>query len=81
MKKIITGGFLSLIGTLGIIGIYLLASQQLVTSWYHSRYLTTIFQPGGLTTEFVLSAGMLLAGLVLMLVGCCEKSPSAHKDS
>ncbi len=73
MKKVIAGGFLSLCGTIGLVGVSLFASQDLVTEWRGSRFLSTIFQNGGFAFLFVIALVMLAGGLLLMQRGCTEK--------
>lgn len=75
MKKIIAGGFLALIGMMGISTCYLLAGQSLSTAWSFNRYLSTIFEAGGLGLEFILSAAMLILGLLLIFGNISKKDP------
>lgn len=68
MKKVIIGGFLSLIGTLGILAAFITAANNLVGSWSISpgRFLTTL-SGIGMTPLMVCSS--IIAALGLMIWG------------
>ncbi len=76
MKKIIAGGFLTLSGMIGMSTCYMLAGRELATAWRFNRYLSTIFQAGGLGLEFILSAAMLILGLVFIFGNSNKKDPN-----
>lgn len=74
MKKIVTGGFLSLIGTIWVLAVILQASNNLVSGWTTppGRLLTTVHEYG-LTAVLAIAVLMTFAGIVLMLLGCFGK--------
>lgn len=72
MKKVIAGGFLGLFGIIGIVAVCLFASNHLLSNWYGNRLLYTILQ-GDFSLPFGLSIVLLIAGIVLMLIGCFTK--------
>ena len=69
MKRAIIGGFLSLLGIIGVLAILLTASGNLVSGWSTppGRLLTTISQMG-MMALFVISAVLLVLGVVAMAV-------------
>jgi len=74
MKKIVTGGFLSLTGTIWVLAVVLFAANNPVPGWSTppGRLLTTVHEYG-LTAFLVIAAAMTLAGIALMLIGCFGK--------
>ena len=68
MKKVIIGGFLSLIGTLGILAVYITAGNNLATSWETppGRFLYTVSE-NGMTSLLVCS--IIIAALGLIVLG------------
>ncbi len=74
MKKIITGGFLSLIGTIWTLAILITASNNLVTSWITSygRLLSTIIDMK-MTLPLILAACVTVAGILMMLIESFKK--------
>ena len=67
MKKVLIGGFLALIGMLGVLGVFLVSSSNLVSGWSTppGRFLTTISELG-FTPLLVFSCLALAAGLLAM---------------
>lgn len=48
MKRALIGGFLSILGAIGVLGVLLLASADLVSGWSTppGRLLTTVYERG-----------------------------------
>ncbi len=69
MKRVLIGGFVSLIGSIWTLAIILLAANNLTSSWYTppGRLLTSISELG-LMLFFVISALLVVLGIVLMAV-------------
>lgn len=69
MKRVLIGGFLSLLGSIWALAVIFLADNGLVSSWSTppGRLLTTISQLG-MMPWFVISIGFVLLGAVLMAV-------------
>ncbi len=74
MKKILAGGFLSLIGSIWSLACCVAAGSNLVDGWSTppGRFLTSVAQLG-LTFPFVVSALAVVLGLVLMGFGLFSK--------
>ncbi len=74
MKKVITGGFLSLIGTIWTLAILITASNNLVTSWItaYGRLLSTIIDMK-MTFPLILTICVTIAGIVMMLIESFKK--------
>ncbi|MBQ9263808.1 MAG: hypothetical protein IJ189_06300 [Clostridia bacterium] len=73
MKKIITGGFLSIIGAAWALAFLGYALNNLTNEWYGNRLLSTIHQ-WGLEAPFILSLLLLVCGIGLMLWSCFQKN-------
>lgn len=69
MKRVLAGGFISLIGSIWALAIFLLAANSLTSEWSTSpgRILTTISKLN-MTFFFVISIVFVILGLVLMLI-------------
>lgn len=69
MKKVLIGGFLSLVGMLGVIAVYVVGVTNLVSSWNTppGRFLSTVSE-FGMTALFALSWFILVAGIVVMAI-------------
>lgn len=69
MKRALIGGFLSILGEIGVLGVLLLASADLVSGWSTppGRLLTTVYERG-LTAALVISGLLLLLGVAAMVV-------------
>lgn len=67
MKKAIIGGFLSIIGTLGNLAVFITAANNMVGGWSTppGRFLTTLSEIG-MTPLMVFSSIILIIGLVIM---------------
>lgn len=67
MKRVLIGGFISLIGSIWTLAIMIMAINNLVSEWYTppGRLLTTIAN-FGMMPWFVISVVLLLLGIVLM---------------
>lgn len=75
MKKVLTGGFLSLVGTFWGITILNFARDNLAAGWSTppGRLLTTIIE-NGLMVPFALSIAVALLGSVIMMVESFKKN-------
>ena len=69
MKRVLIGGFISLIGSLWALAIIFLAGNNLTSGWVTppGRLLTTISELD-MTTLFVVSIVLVLLGIVLMII-------------
>lgn len=69
MKKVLIGGFLSMIGSIWALAVILLAANNLTSGWSTppGRLLTTISELD-MTLLFAISIALVLLGIVLMLV-------------
>ncbi len=67
MKKVLIGGFLSLIGTIWCLAIILFVSNNLVSSWNTppGRFLSTIFA-SGMIAPLLIACVFLFGGVVIM---------------
>lgn len=74
MKKVITGGFLSLIGTIWTLAIMIYAGSNLVSGWSTppGRFLTTVSELD-MVLPLLLSAVVTIIGILMMLVECFKK--------
>ena len=74
MKKVITGGFLSLIGTIWTLAILITASNNLATSWItaYGRLFSTIIDMK-MTLPLILAACVTIAGILMMLIESFKK--------
>ena len=74
LKKIVMGGFLSLIGSMWAIMLGVVGANNLTSSWSTppGRFLTTMSELG-LMPFFAVAALFVMAGIVLMVIGCCKK--------
>lgn len=69
MKKVLIGGFLSLIGTIWALAIIIFAGNNLTSAWSTppGRFLTTVIELG-MATPMVFAFVVLLWGLLIMCV-------------
>jgi len=67
MKKVIIGGFFSLIGTIWALAVILFAGNNLTSGWSTppGRFLTTVSETG-MTLPMVISSLFLAVGLIIM---------------
>ncbi|MFI3227725.1 MAG: hypothetical protein R3Y09_10025 [Clostridia bacterium] len=67
MKKVLIGGFISLIGTIWCLAIILFAGNNLVSSWNTppGRFLSTVFATG-MTAPLLIAIILLVCGVVIM---------------
>ena len=74
MKRTLTGGFLSLVGSAWALAIVLIAGNNLVSSWNTEigRFWSTLIEMK-LMFLFVLSAALTVLGVVLMAVELFRK--------
>ena len=76
MKRVLIGGFLSLIGSIWSLAVTFIAGNNLVNSWDSriGRWMSTVMEMD-LLFLFILSVAMIFFGLVLMVVElfCKEK--------
>lgn len=74
MKKIVTGGFLSLIGTLWTMVIAFYVGNNLTSAWGTppGRILTTVMELH-LHLPLAISLAMIVWGIVMMLLACYGK--------
>lgn len=68
MKKVLVGGFISLIGSIWAVAIIMLAANNLTSEWskFPGRLLTTIFELN-MTILFIISIVFVVCGVGLML--------------
>ena len=69
MKRALIGGFISLIGSIWLLVIMLIAIDNLASEWFSplGRLLTTIAN-FGMMPWFVISVVLILLGIVLMMI-------------
>ena len=69
MKRVLIGGFISLIGSIWALAIFVLAANNMVSEWSRSigRFLATISELN-MTFLFVISIAFVVLGIVLMLI-------------
>ena len=69
MKRALIGGFLSILGAIGVLGVLLPANANLTSGWSTppGRLLTTVSELG-LTAALVISGLLLLLGVAAMVV-------------
>lgn len=68
MKKVLTGGFFSLIGSIWALAIMFIAGNNLVSSWStFGRFLTTVMELD-LLAVFVVSILFVILGICIMVV-------------
>ncbi len=67
MKKTVIGGFISLIGSIWSIVIFVYVSNNLVSSWRTppGRFFSTVFEKE-MIMPFILAVVFLLTGLIIM---------------
>ena len=67
MKKVLIGGFVSLLGSIWSLAIIFITGNNLVSSWHTppGRFITTVLELD-LMLIFVLSIVFVLGGLVIM---------------
>lgn len=71
MKRIIAGGFISLVGSLWSLAVMGYVGNHLVSSWSTppGRFLASVLELH-LTVPLILAAGVALAGMWMMLLEC-----------
>ena len=69
MKRVMIGGFFSLVGMLGVIAVYVVGMTNMVSSWNNppGRFLSTVSE-FGMTALFALSWFSLITGIVVMAI-------------
>ena len=69
LKKILIGGFLSLIGSIWALAVVFIAGNNLVSSWPTppGRFLTTVAELN-LTLVFLLSIALVISGICMMVM-------------
>lgn len=74
MKKVLIGGFISLLGTIWGLAVIIFTSNNLVSSWptLLGRFFTTVSELG-MTVPFVISILFVVLGLVVMAVEYFKK--------
>lgn len=74
MKRVLTGGFLSLLGSIWALTVLLVASNHLVSEWssFPGRLLTSVSKLN-LTFMFGISVFFVFLGVGLMLAECFRK--------
>ena len=74
MKRVLIGGFASLIGTIWTLAVAFIAGSNLVSSWSTppGRFMTTVGE-NGLMPIFVPAIILTLAGIIVMLVELFRK--------
>ena len=73
MKKILAGGFLSLIGTLWAIALGAYVQGNLVSEWYGSRFWESAGKLG-VMAPLILAFILVFAGVGLLVGGLVSKS-------
>lgn len=74
MKKVLIGGFLSLIGTIWSLAVIIFAGNNLASSWQTppGRFFTTIMETGMLT-PITIAFVIFLCGILIMGVEYFKK--------
>ncbi|MDD2649367.1 MAG: hypothetical protein PHI27_08020 [Eubacteriales bacterium] len=74
MKKVLTGGFLSLVGILWTFAVISSVSSNLVSGWSTppGRFITTASEIG-MMLPLVISVLITLFGVAIMFIGCFKK--------
>ena len=76
MKRVLIGGFLSLLGSVWALAVIFLAGNNLVSGWTTppGRFLTTVSELD-LTLIFAASVILTIAGIVIMVIELFRKDP------
>ena len=74
MKKVLIGGFLSLIGTIWSLAIIIFAGNNLVSGWSTppGRFITTVFETG-MMAPMVIATAFFFGGIIIMGVEYFKK--------
>ena len=74
MKRVLIGGFISLIGSIWALAIVIIAGNNLVSSWPTrlGRFWGTVLEMG-LLPVFVLSVIFVMAGIIIMVLELFRK--------
>ena len=74
MKKVLIGGFTSLLGSIWALAIVFIAGNNLVSSWntHLGRFLTTIIEMD-LLLIFIISVVFVVLGIIIMAVEMFRK--------
>ena len=74
MKRVLIGGFVSLIGSIWALAIVFIAGNNLVSSWPTrlGRFWGTVLEMG-LLPVFVLSVIFVMAGIIIMVLELFRK--------
>lgn len=74
MKRVLIGGFLSLIGTIWTLAVVFIAGNNLVSEWYTppGRFLTSVMEMD-LLFVFILSVVLTISGIIMMIVELFRK--------
>lgn len=69
MKRVLVGGFISLVGSIWTLAIFVLAANNMASEWSRSigRFLTTVSELN-MTLLFVISIVFVVLGIVIMLI-------------
>ena len=69
MKKVLIGGFFSLIGSIWTLGVMLIAGNNLASSWSTppGRFLTTVAEMK-LMFPFIASVVLIILGIAVMMI-------------
>ncbi|MEG1390757.1 MAG: hypothetical protein RSD07_10345, partial [Angelakisella sp.] len=67
MKRVLIGGFLSLIGTIWSLAIIIFAGSNLASSWNTppGRFFTTVIETG-MILPLIIASVLLVVGLLIM---------------
>lgn len=74
MKRVMIGGFISLIGSIWALAVVFIAGNNLVTSWQTrlGRFWSTVIQME-LMPIFIVSVIFVVVGIIIMLVELFQK--------
>ena len=74
MKKVLIGGFTSLIGTIWCLAVMLFVGNNLVSGWSTppGRFLTTVIETG-MTFPLIFACALFLGGLLIMGIAYFKK--------
>ena len=69
MKKVLIGGFLSVIGSIWVLAVIFVAGNNLVSAWSTppGRFLTTVAEMN-LTLVFLLSIALVISGICMLVM-------------
>ena len=69
MKRVLIGGFLSLVGMLGVLAVFVTCALNMVSGWSTppGRFLSTVSELG-MAPLLVVSCILLIAGIAAMVI-------------